>query len=165
MNIDPNLKTYVDEGRALSRQIDAINEDLPAAEKLTQVDIARHMGMTPQAVNNYLSGRRPINLGFARVIAALFSIQLRSYSPRLHDELVDIAGALLPDENLDLRPAPPLPSGRQITSKALTAWDNLNESLIRLPMTSFQNIPEALKGIEKNRVSLSNQLQAIIKSN
>ena len=165
MSIDPILKTYVEEGRALSRQIDAVNESKPFSERLTQVDIARHLGMTTYAMNNYLSGRRPINLTIARVIVALFNIPLSSYSPRLHDELVDFAGALLPSGNIDLSPAAPLPPSRQITSKSLIAWDNLNENLIRLPMTSFQDIPKALDAVERSRVVLSNQIQSDIQSN
>lgn len=81
----------IDECKALKRAVDDFNHGKPRAESLTQGKIAEALGINQGSVSSYLNGTNALNAKVAGVIAGLLGIEVRTFSPRLADEIAKIA--------------------------------------------------------------------------
>lgn len=76
---------------ALKAEIDAFNAGRPRRECLTQGKIADVLGINQGSVSSYLNGYNALNAKVASTIARLISKPVESFSPRLADEIAQMA--------------------------------------------------------------------------
>lgn len=65
---------------------------------VSQEAAAEQLGFNQSALSQYLNGKIPLNVAAATKFAELLGQQISVFSPRLHDQLMEYASAVLPDE-------------------------------------------------------------------
>lgn len=86
-----------EECAALKHALALYNAPLPREKKLTQDKLAAELGMTQGNLNGHLNGKRPLNKEMAAKIFAMTGIPVRTYSPRLDNEIKELAVTMFPD--------------------------------------------------------------------
>ncbi|WP_426143207.1 LexA family transcriptional regulator [Pseudomonas sp. DWP3-1-2] len=77
-----------------------------AALGLTQEKAAAALGMNQGSFSHYLNGRNALNVDFAAKVAKLLNVPVRAFSPRLTEEIVELAFAHSDNEMImDVREA------------------------------------------------------------
>ncbi|MEX7116411.1 helix-turn-helix domain-containing protein, partial [Pseudomonas aeruginosa] len=63
---------------------------------LTQEKLAHLLGINQSSVSHYLNGVNPLNAQAAAAFAEILQVHVREFSPRLADEITDMAKTLRP---------------------------------------------------------------------
>lgn len=72
---------------ALDKALKDFNGSASRAERITQGKLAESMGVSTVTVRRFLKGDRPLNTAIALAFQALTDIPVRSFSPRLADDI------------------------------------------------------------------------------
>lgn len=99
-----------DECAALKRAIEDFNAGKPRAERLSQGDIADALGTNQGSVSSYLNGVNALNLRVAAIIAGLIGIPVEQFSPRLDQEIAELAFAARGKDEGNVEPGPDITS-------------------------------------------------------
>mgnify|MGYP006139779163 CR=1 FL=1 len=75
----------------LKAELQDYNKRLPKGKRLTQEEIADHLGMSQGTLSSHLNGKRPINLAMASKMAKMLDIEVSAFSPRLAEEILEIS--------------------------------------------------------------------------
>lgn len=81
---------------ALKAEIAAHNDRAGVGQKLTQEYLAQEVGMTQGNLSSHLNGKRPLSKEVAAKLAILLGIPVEKFSPRLAQEIADMAKAVQP---------------------------------------------------------------------
>ncbi|ANI33835.1 helix-turn-helix domain-containing protein [Pseudomonas monteilii] len=72
---------------ALYKALKDFNGSAPRAERITQHKLAEAMGVSTVTARRFLKGDRPLNTAIALAFQGLTGIPVRSFSPRLADDI------------------------------------------------------------------------------
>lgn len=70
-----------------------------AGAPVSQESAAEQLGFNQSALSQYLNGKIPLNVAAATKFSELLGQQISVFSPRLHEQLMGYASAVLPDES------------------------------------------------------------------
>ncbi|WP_136477016.1 S24 family peptidase [Pseudomonas sp. DG56-2] len=87
----------------LKAAVDSFNEGKSRRDSLTQGKIAEALGINQGSVSAYLNGYNALNVKVASVIAGLISQPVETFSPRLAEEIAQLARSSL-DTNVEQGP-------------------------------------------------------------
>lgn len=76
---------------ALKAEIAEYNKRAPKGKRLTQEEIADHLGMSQGTLSSHLNGKRAINMTMASKMAKMLDIDVSKFSPRLATEIIEIS--------------------------------------------------------------------------
>ncbi|UVL22413.1 helix-turn-helix domain-containing protein [Pseudomonas donghuensis] len=76
---------------ALKAELAEYNKRAPKGKRLTQEEIADHLGMSQGTLSSHLNGKRAINLAMASKLSKMLDIDVSRFSPRLAAEISEIS--------------------------------------------------------------------------
>lgn len=87
-------KELTSEQKAECAKLNAIYEQKKSDLRLTQASVSEKLGINQSAVNHYLKGTNALNTNIASKFAKLLNVTVDQFSPRISDEIKQMADTL-----------------------------------------------------------------------